>query len=149
MGFSRIPTSDVEMIAALICVARALVGLHAVEFVHRDIRWENILCLGKDAYVLIDFESAGRDGDPLPKDMLNSKVIDPLVISSHQYQSCNDMYQFGNLFEDIDNRSLQQLRMNLMSANTANRHTAESALRFLIDLQNECAQSSSFASVSE
>lgn len=40
------PATDGDLIAALVCVARALVGLHAQGFVHRDIRWPNVLCLG-------------------------------------------------------------------------------------------------------
>nr|CCA15237.1 AlNc14C9G1202 [Albugo laibachii Nc14] len=139
------------MIAALICVTRALVGLHALKFVQRDVRWPNILCLGDDAYILIDFESAGRDGDPIPDEMLDSKVLDPLVISDvrHIYRSCHDMYQLGKLIGDINNPSLQQLRMNLQSANDAERCTAETALSILIALQNGRAHPSLFAPVSE
>ena len=44
VGFTRIPSSDSEIIAALICVARAFVGLHALGYVHRDVCWPSILC---------------------------------------------------------------------------------------------------------
>ncbi|KAL0592614.1 hypothetical protein ABG067_000178 [Albugo candida] len=43
VGFTKLPRNDLELIPALICVARALVGLHALGYVHRDIRWPNIL----------------------------------------------------------------------------------------------------------
>ncbi|CCI48367.1 unnamed protein product [Albugo candida] len=114
VGFTKLPVNDLELIFALICVARALVGLHALGYVHRDIRWPNILCLGGDSYMLIDFENAGRNGDRMPDELLGSRVLDPLVKSDdygHVYRSCHDMYQFGRLIAETSDPSLAQLRI--------------------------------------
>ncbi|CCI45850.1 unnamed protein product [Albugo candida] len=138
VGFTKLPVNDLELISALLCVARALVGLHALGYVHRDIRWPNILCLGGDSYILIDFENAGRNGDRMPDELLESRVLDPLVKSKdfgHVYRSCHDMYQFGELLDDASDSSLTQLRRNLMSDNVEERYTAEGALKFLFNLQ--------------
>ncbi|CCI45216.1 unnamed protein product [Albugo candida] len=138
VGFTKLPSNDLELLPALICVARALVGLHALGYVHRDIRWPNILCLGGDSYILIDFENAGRNGDRMPDELLESRVLDPLVKSDdygHVYRSCHDMYQFGRLIADTSDPSLVQLQMNLQSHNVGERFTAEGALNFLSNLQ--------------
>lgn len=60
---------------------RALVGLHALEYVHREIRWPNILCLGEASYFLTDFVNAGRDGERMPDSLLESRLLDPLAKS--------------------------------------------------------------------
>ncbi|KAL0592508.1 hypothetical protein ABG067_000072 [Albugo candida] len=140
VGFTKLPSNDSELIVALICVARALVGLHALGYVHRDVRWPNILCLGDDAYILADFENAGRDGDRMPDDLLESRVLDPLVKSKaygHVYRACHDMYQFGLLITDTSDPSLKQLQMNLKSDNAEERYTAEGALNLLSNLHQK------------
>ncbi|CCI47105.1 unnamed protein product [Albugo candida] len=137
VGFTKLPTNDSELIPALICIARALVGLHALGYVHRDIRWPNILCLGDDSYILADLENAGRDGDPMPDDLLESRVLDPLVkceAYGHAYRSCHDMYQFGELLAYARDPSLERFQKNLQRKNAEERYTAEGALKFLSNL---------------
>ena len=43
VGRSYLPENLRELLDALICVAEALVALHAINVVHRDIRWANVL----------------------------------------------------------------------------------------------------------
>ncbi|CCI49364.1 unnamed protein product [Albugo candida] len=120
-----------------LCRSNALVGLHALRYVHRDIRWLNILSLGDDSYILVDFENAGRDGDRMPDELLESRVLDPLVKSGgydNVYRSYHDMYQFGRLIVDTSDPSLAQILMNLQSDNVEERYTAEGALNFLLSL---------------
>ena len=45
------------------------------------------------------------------------------------------MYQFGRLIVDIDNTLLQELKLNLENANSADRYTAKQTLSFLLNLQ--------------
>lgn len=137
VGYIKRLKSDMELIPALICVARALQGLHARGFVHRDIRWPNVLCLGNNAFILIDFENAGRDGASIPDEFLSSTMLDPLVVSdeNHEYRSCHDMYQFGGLIGASTNQSLMNLRDNLRSSNAQERFTAEKVLDYLLRLQ--------------
>ena len=41
--------------------------------------------LKKDTFILADFESAGRDGDLIPDDMLKVTALDPLVVSDSRH----------------------------------------------------------------
>lgn len=97
----------------------------------------DILCVGDDSYILADFENARRDGDRMPDDLLNSRVLDPLKSSDygHVYRSCHDMYQFGQLIAYPSDLLLQQLQMRMHSDNVKRRHTAVGALCFLSNLQ--------------
>jgi serine/threonine protein kinase len=137
VGYTIMPATDDELIAALVCVVRALVGLHAKGFVHRDIRWPNILCLGNRSFILIDFESAGRVGGSIPEELLQSRALDPLVVSDveHRYYAWNDMYQVGKLIDVLSFRNppLLELWNNLLNPIAKQRFTAEQTLKFLLD----------------
>ncbi len=139
VGYTIKPASDGEFIAALVCVARALVGLHAQGFVHRDIRWPNVLCLGNRSFILIDFESVGRVGDSIPEELLCSRMLDPLGLVSdvkHEYYHWHDMYQVGGLIDVLHfhNPPLLELWKNLQNPNAEQRFTAEQTLNYLLDL---------------
>jgi serine/threonine protein kinase len=58
LGFSRMPESEMDLKNALKSVFKALSVLHAKGWVHRDIRWENILRDSGGKWFLIDLESA-------------------------------------------------------------------------------------------
>ena len=58
LGFSRMPESEMDLKNALKSVLKALSVLHAKGWVHRDIRWENILRDSAGKWFLIDLESA-------------------------------------------------------------------------------------------
>jgi serine/threonine protein kinase len=49
-------------LCALRDVVLALAALHAQGWVHRDVRWPNILQVDSGAFMLIDFEYAARIG---------------------------------------------------------------------------------------
>ncbi len=137
VGYTMKPVTDDELIAALACVVRALVCLHAQGFVHRDIRWPNILCLGNRSFILIDVESAGRVGGSIPEEMLQSRALDPLVVSDveRRYYAWNDMYQVGKLIDVLSFRNppLLELWNNLLNPIAKQRFTAEQTLKFLLD----------------
>jgi hypothetical protein len=46
LGVQRMPADEEELKAAVKAVLTALRGLHSNGFVHRDIRWENVLHTG-------------------------------------------------------------------------------------------------------
>ena len=97
-----------------------------------------IYCVWDNSYILADFENAGCNGDRMPDELLESRVLDPLVKSDdygHVYRSCHDMYQFGQLIAYPSDLLLQQSQMRLQSDNVKRRHTAEGALCFLSNLQ--------------
>jgi hypothetical protein len=137
VGFLQKPENIDDLIDALICVACALVGLHKLQFVQRDIRWPNVVCLGNNKFILIDFENSGRDGDPLPEEFLASHKLDPLVKQNNSYHTFHDMFQFGGLigscdFIDVDLKKLQE---RVQNKNLEMRITATVALEALEELK--------------
>ncbi|CAG8752719.1 5382_t:CDS:2, partial [Gigaspora rosea] len=52
-----------EVKAAISCVLNALVDLHELGYVHRDVQWPNILQLIDNSWMLIDLECAGIDDE--------------------------------------------------------------------------------------
>ncbi|KAF0453620.1 hypothetical protein F8M41_001711 [Gigaspora margarita] len=61
LGVSRKPKTEQEVKVAISCVLDALVDLHELGYVHRDVRWPNILKLTDNNWMLIDLECAGID----------------------------------------------------------------------------------------
>jgi serine/threonine protein kinase len=65
--------SENEVRSAAIAVLRCLGYIHSKGFVHRDIRWSNIIKLvtytpqnvASESFMVIDFEFAAKDGDAM------------------------------------------------------------------------------------
>ncbi|EXX78169.1 hypothetical protein RirG_017400 [Rhizophagus irregularis DAOM 197198w] len=57
-----IPKDEDELRYAIWSVLKVVMILHANEIVHRDIRWENIMRLTDNSWILIDFEEAAPIG---------------------------------------------------------------------------------------
>ncbi|RGB25181.1 hypothetical protein C1646_724440, partial [Rhizophagus diaphanus] len=57
-----IPKDEDELRYAIWSVLKSVMILHANEIVHRDIRWENVMRLTDNSWVLIDFEEAAPIG---------------------------------------------------------------------------------------
>ncbi|KXZ54438.1 hypothetical protein GPECTOR_5g90 [Gonium pectorale] len=57
------PETEAALASAVLGVLRGLVALHSKGFVHRDIRWPNVIFLpAEQRWLLIDLEHAGREG---------------------------------------------------------------------------------------
>jgi hypothetical protein len=52
------------------CVLRALEGIHKLGYAHQDVSWRNILYVGAEDYILIDFENS-TEGDSI---LLNADI---------------------------------------------------------------------------
>ncbi len=129
VGFSKKPTDRKGLICALQCIATALADMHALGYVHRDIRWENIVRTSVSSYILIDFENSGRSGDNLPPELLNSRILDPNIsMNALRYSTSSDMFQFGKLI-DSDDKDLRVLRENLVRK--GQRYTSVEVLQYL------------------
>ena len=64
VGQARRPRTPAELRAALEAVLQALRSMHRRGFVHRDVRWPNIVILTDQSWMLIDLDFAARlDGD--------------------------------------------------------------------------------------
>jgi hypothetical protein len=135
VGFLKKPSDRRGWINALKCVAMALSDMHSLGFVHRDIRWENIVCISPNSYILIDFENSGRTGSPLPVELLESRVIDPKIgLDALEYSTDSDMFQFGKLIENQD-PDFVALRDNL--TRETQRLTAVEVLDILDQMAND------------
>jgi hypothetical protein len=91
-----LPTSVDELRAAIRCVVTALGALHARGFVHRDVRWPNVL-RDRDLWLLSDFELAARDGAELPPDSIDPEYLPPEVGARGRYGAAGDMFCVGRL----------------------------------------------------
>jgi hypothetical protein len=89
--------------AAIKIVLQCLVILHAKGFVHRDLRWANLIRLAKfraDAtlessnFLVIDFEFAAVDGDCMS---IGDYIHRDVVPYGSQYCAANDLQLVGKL----------------------------------------------------
>jgi len=137
--------SNEKLLKALKSVVAALRDLHSCGFVHRDIRWNNIL-LDCENYLLTDFECAGKIGEELPEILrTHSNIPFPDMIKKENvaYTTQVDLYLVGKLIEHIqneikidqrildlinDNSKINLLNLNL---NTGQNLNAEKVLAYL------------------
>jgi len=143
-GIYKIDTNE-KLLKALKSVVAALKDLHSCGFVHRDIRWENVL-FDSENYLLTDFECAGKIGQELPSILrTHSNIPYPDMIKKENvaYNTQVDLYLVGKLIEYIqnkfkinkqildlinDNLEIKLLNLNLKSDQNLN---AEKVLNYL------------------
>jgi len=83
---------------AVRCVLRAISAFHARGFVHRDVRWPNVLRDPSDGgSLLIDFELAAPAGEPLPEQFHGSSSMPPEARGGGAYGPSGDVWQVGQL----------------------------------------------------
>ncbi|CAG8744620.1 26096_t:CDS:2, partial [Gigaspora rosea] len=99
LGVSRTPGTEQEVKAAIHCVLNALVDLHELDYVHRDVRWSNILHLTDNNWMLIDLECAGIDDQPVNFGPLGDWA--PEVIETKIYTKKADVYMVGRLLRNV------------------------------------------------
>lgn len=69
--------SNQRLLNALKCVFRSLNDLHNNGYVHRDVRWDNVLFNDKTSqYLLTDFECAGLINKKLPELLRTHSIIE-------------------------------------------------------------------------
>jgi serine/threonine protein kinase len=104
----RIPSngeniSPVELKVAIRCVLRCLECLHSKGFVHRDIRWSNIIRdyryredgrIGSCTFKVIDFEYSAAEGAPM---CIAGYIFGDLVPFGQPYTSRHDLHCVGEL----------------------------------------------------
>lgn len=119
VGIARLPRSDDELRSALDCVLRALEGLHSRGFVHRDVRWPNLMFNGSAGWFLLDFEGAGRVSEPVPPGLIRSGLLSPEArIAGAAYELSDDVWQVGNLLSTCKlqlSPTAEAFRMKLMA----------------------------------
>jgi hypothetical protein len=86
-----------SMQRAVRCVLRALGDFHARGFVHRDVRWPNVLRNPSDGgSLLIDFELAAPAGESLPEQFRGSPSMPPEARGGGAYAP---VWQVGQLVQ--------------------------------------------------
>ncbi len=125
------PQSEAELKACVLCLLQALEGLHALGWVHRDIRWPNVLKT-ESAWILSDFENSDRVNSQVR--WVNEAL--PLEVrNGAPYLRSADMYQIGHLLEDFEvDRFIQSpvaraFSDKCLDAEPTRRPTAERALQ--------------------
>ncbi|KAG9285613.1 hypothetical protein G9A89_009253 [Geosiphon pyriformis] len=133
VGFTIFPKCERELRDAIRHVLVTLEKLHKMNVVHRDIRWDNVLRLPNDSWMLIDFEEAAPLG----------ASRDSLAIGAPEYKSgedfcstAGDIWMVGNLFKHTRiynhislSSSAKQFKEKLMNKNPNSRPTANDALK--------------------
>lgn len=95
-----LPASEDELRAAVRSVLCALRVFHAAGFVHRDVRWPNVLRDAQGSWRLIDFELAAREGDVLPTDAIHVDYLPPEAVRGEAFTSAGDIYRVGRLLAE-------------------------------------------------
>ncbi|KAG2433017.1 hypothetical protein HXX76_008744 [Chlamydomonas incerta] len=134
------PGSEDGLAAAVAGVLRGLAALHAEGFVHRDVRWPNVIFLPQDArWLLIDLEHAGREGcdcsqHPFPLRYWSSRTLLP----DGRYRAASDLrmvaeqlmaglpFELSAAGADLRQRLLQAGEVS--SSSSSSSLTAEEAL---------------------
>ena len=91
------PKAESELRRAIRCVLTALASFHARGFVHRDVRWPNVLRDFEGNWLLSDFELASKNGVPLPGLYLGSLSFPPEAQRGEPFTSAGDVWQVGLL----------------------------------------------------
>jgi hypothetical protein len=134
MGLTRIPRSEQEMFQSLRDVLCALQGLHALGWVHRDVRPENILFdVTRNEYVLFDLEWAERSNCPLGRFQPKASRLPPEVRAGGMWTPAGDLWQAGLLLSAPIGLSdvWRMLREGLQADDPGQRWTAEKAIACL------------------
>ncbi|CAB5384955.1 unnamed protein product [Rhizophagus irregularis] len=123
VGYMAIPKDEDELRYAIWSVLKSVMILHANEIVHRDIRWENVMRLTDNSWVLIDFEEAapiGRGNRSTP--ILNIAAPEYRGMESDPCRAAGDIWMIGNLLNDL---RILQIQLSARARNFRDRLTQQ------------------------
>ena len=92
-----LPANETELREAIRSVLTALRALHARGFVHRDVRWPNVLQTVQGQWLLADFELADVADAELPADAVAPASLPP---EGRCYKFAGDIYRVGKLVSE-------------------------------------------------
>jgi hypothetical protein len=84
VGYSIIPRSD-DLRYAILNILEVVDKLHDEQVVHRDIRWDNVVKLSDNKWMLIDFEEAAKIGDVRYSSNIDSSMQLSLLTNFYYY----------------------------------------------------------------
>jgi hypothetical protein len=121
VGVSRLPANPPELVKCVKDIFRAVLGLHALRYMHCDIRWPNIVEHFGD-WILIDCELTCCAEDDRAVLASRSHTIRPshVLDVTQPWSYAHDLYQVGLLLQDADtltkaSPTLLKLRTLLLS----------------------------------
>jgi hypothetical protein len=92
------PVSEKVCKSAIQCVLKALSAFHKLGYVHRDIRWSNVLCVTDTDWILVDFEKASKPDKPIT---WSNDSVPPEVQTGSGWIPASDLYQVGMLMREL------------------------------------------------
>ncbi|KAK1941188.1 hypothetical protein P3T76_007054 [Phytophthora citrophthora] len=139
------PENVHQLLVALRDILKALVALHAINLMHRDLRWDNVLKYTGDGdkWFLIDFDEGTRS--PAAKvTHLKAESHAPEILSSFHTVKV-DIWGVGFLLrtsrvQDLP-PELESLKAKCLKKNPSSRPTAISLLKDIESLLESCATS--------
>ncbi|KAG4045458.1 hypothetical protein PC123_g19135 [Phytophthora cactorum] len=149
-GQEKRPANLVELFHALANVLQALVKLHAASWMHRDIRWPNVIKSrdGDNSWFLIDFMDAAQSPQLSPSGHHLSRAEHaPEIFSDGSHTTAVDVWSVGRLIQTCGDvvygswydtgREWTQFLELLMHDDPSRRPTAVAALDRLRQLEQE------------
>lgn len=147
-GIEIKPSSLSELFCALRCVLEALVKLHQALWMHRDIRWSNVMKRRDDAvtWFLIDFVDSASSPQPTLRGRVLSKNehAPEIFVDSVEHTTAIDIWSVGYLIETSgvfsswnDWGPRAQFFEHLVDYDPLQRPNAEEALKTLNALEVE------------
>jgi len=126
------PRTEQQVKAAVRCVLIALDGLHGKGFVHRDVRWDNVVMRHESegrAWVLIDLETAAQVRTP--PTWYNASFppeFDKDAPENVPWEFGHDIYQVGRMLENTPRISLSEAALAFAGHLQRERPSAKDAL---------------------
>ncbi|CAK5069014.1 unnamed protein product [Aphanomyces euteiches] len=140
-GQARKPANLEELFHALTNVLQALVKLHTVSWMHRDIRWSNVIMNHNDnSWFLIDFMDAAPcpQSSPSGNHLSKAEHAPEIFIDGGSHKTAVDIWSVGFLIGTCEDNVCQswydlggkrsQFHRELMDADPSKRPTAAAAL---------------------
>eukprot|EP00198_Chlamydomonas_reinhardtii_P000358 XP_001689693.1 predicted protein [Chlamydomonas reinhardtii] len=135
LGNTCRPGNEGELRQAIQAVLRGVAALHRAGYVHRDIRWDNVLCIGQGSWILSDLESVARaparaaSKGGFRAACWTSDTLDECGM----YTTASDVQLVGRLMDTCSIFVLdaqgEELRAQLTASAASSRPSAEQALR--------------------
>ncbi|KAL4116303.1 hypothetical protein PRIC2_013300 [Phytophthora ramorum] len=132
------PVNAHQLLTALRDILQALVALHAINLMHRDLRWENVLKYpGEgDKWFLIDFDEGASSPAAKVKHLKAESHAPEISSSSHTVKV--DIWSVGFLlmtspYQDLP-PELESVKAQCLQKNPSSRPTAESLLKVVESL---------------
>jgi hypothetical protein len=91
------PDTEGDLKRAICAVLSALISFHGLGFVHRDVRWPNVLRDANNDWLLSDFELAATAGTPISDQYRASDHFAPEVRRGEPVVPSADIWQVGML----------------------------------------------------